>query len=897
MPRASAKVPPAATMSSQRIAVPRRASAPRSSSSVQARTSHPAMRTPVRSAPVRSQPSKRTQTRSASWKSAWRRLQPSKTTCSSSVAAKAARSMRQSRRTTWRRAPSLHSRPVMRHPRTATRRIWAPRASALARLTASSSASRSATLVRRASLRSALAMRTPVHDAPGSIRARSRSSAGGSSGRSGGSGGIGRRGRAIPWLIGPPLAVRSAGDASAAHRPDRRGSPPLGGALGRRALARDGGRHLAHARPAGAHGAPERPAAPARTDLPALRGADAALVHPRGGAAAGQDRRAPAGPPHLGDQHHRQARGRRARAARAPRGGPARDAGRDHRRGPRCRQGGHRGAQRRMLRHRRAPAARSRAPHRHPSCTEARRGRLHPVASGPPQIRGLPTISSPMAASTPTVPTTEAQWRAAYALGHERAVPFSTLSGLPIKPLYTEADLPDAAEIGLPGGYPFTRGVYPSMYRGRLWTMRQFAGFGTAEETNERFRYLLEHGQTGLSTAFDMPSLMGHDSDHARSLGEVGREGVAIATLDDMETLFEGIDLGDVTVSMTINAPAAMMLAFYVVAAEENGVPADRLGGTIQADILKEYIAQKEWCFPVDPAMRLLGDMMEWSTRHMPRWHPVSISGYHIREAGATAAQELAFTLKDGFTYVEEQMARGLDVDAFAPRLSFFFNAQIDFFEEIAKYRAARRIWARELRDTYGAKNPRSWLMRFHTQTAGVSLTAQQPLNNIARTAIEALAGVLGGTQSLHTNSYDEALALPSEEAVRVALRTQQVIAHETGVVNTIDPLGGSYYVEHLTSELERQAYEYFDRIERLGGVVAAIKENFFQAEIAEAAFRYQREVELGERVIVGVNRYQSEAEPEVEIHRVDPALEAEQASRVQTLRARRDPVAAESAL
>src|SRR6201994_4534000 len=323
----------------------------------------------------------------------------------------------------------------------------------------------------------------------------------------------------------------------------------------------------------------------------------------------------------------------------------------------------------------------------------------------------------------------------------DRGVPFTTLSGEAIAPLYTEEDLPADLEsaVGLPGQYPFTRGVYESMYRGRLWTMRQFAGFGTSEETNKRFHYLLEHGQTGLSTAFDMPSLMGHDSDHPRSLGEVGREGVAIDTLDDMETLFAGIDLGEVTVSMTINAPAAIMLAFYVVAAEENGVPADRLGGTIHADILKEYIAQKEWCFPVDPAMRLLGDMMEWSTRHMPRWHPVSISGYHIREAGSTAAQELAFTLKDGFTYVEQQIARGIDVDDFAPRLSFFFNAQIDFFEEIAKYRAARRIWARELRDTYGARNPRSWLMRFHTQTAGVSLTAQQPLNNIVRTAIEAL--------------------------------------------------------------------------------------------------------------------------------------------------------------
>src|SRR4051794_28173362 len=358
----------------------------------------------------------------------------------------------------------------------------------------------------------------------------------------------------------------------------------------------------------------------------------------------------------------------------------------------------------------------------------------------------------------------------------ERKDSFTTLSGEPIAALYTAADLPtdpDAA-IGLPGEYPFTRGVYDSMYRGRLWTMRQFAGFGTAEDTNERFRYLIDHGQTGLSTAFDMPSLMGHDSDSPRSLGEVGREGVAVDTVDDMQTLFGGIDLGEVSVSMTINAPAPIMLAYYVVAAERAGVPADRLAGTIQADILKEYIAQKEWAFPIDPAMRLLGDMMEWSTRNMPRWHPVSISGYHIREAGATAAQELAFTLKDGPPYVEEQVARGLDVDAFAPRLSFFFNAQIDFFEEIAKYRAARRIWARELRETYGAKNPRSWLMRFHTQTAGVSLTAQQPLNNIIRTAIEALAGVLGGTQSLHTNSYDEALALPTEDAVRIALRTQQ---------------------------------------------------------------------------------------------------------------------------
>ena len=503
-----------------------------------------------------------------------------------------------------------------------------------------------------------------------------------------------------------------------------------------------------------------------------------------------------------------------------------------------------------------------------------------------------------MATTThPAVPTTEAQWREAYALGRERDVPFATLSGLPIKPLYTEADLPDAGEIGLPGGYPFTRGVYPSMYRGQLWTMRQFAGFGTAEETNERFRYLLDHGQTGLSTAFDMPSLMGHDSDHPRSLGEVGREGVAIDTLDDMQTLFGGIPLGDVSVSMTINAPAAIMLAFYVVAAEEQGVPADRLAGTIQADILKEYIAQKEWCFPIDPAMRVLGDMIEWCSGHMPRWHPVSISGYHIREAGSTAAQELAFTLKDGLTYVEEAVERGLDVDDFAPRLSFFFNAQIDFFEEIAKYRAARRIWARELRETFGAKNPRSWLMRFHTQTAGVSLTAQQPLNNIVRTAIEALAGVLGGTQSLHTNSYDEALALPTEDAVRIALRTQQIIAHETGVTNTIDPLGGSYFVEAMTDELERQAYDYFAKIDELGGMVAAVKQNYPQREIADASYELQAEIDAGRRIVVGVNEYHQSDERPLELHRVDPAMEPKQIALVQAVRARRDGAAVQDTL
>jgi methylmalonyl-CoA mutase N-terminal domain/subunit len=482
---------------------------------------------------------------------------------------------------------------------------------------------------------------------------------------------------------------------------------------------------------------------------------------------------------------------------------------------------------------------------------------------------------------------------------------FRSLSGEPVRELYTPEDLPAgiggaADPVGRPGEYPFTRGIYESMYRGRLWTMRQFAGFGTSEETNERFHYLLDHGQTGLSTAFDMPSLMGHDSDHARSLGEVGREGVAVDTLDDMQTLFSGVDLGEVSVSMTINAPAAIMLAFYVVAAETDPAhPAgpERLSGTIQADILKEYIAQKEWCFPIDPAMRLCGDMIEWCTLRMPRWHPISISGYHIREAGSTAQQELAFTLKDGLTYVEQAIDRGLDVDDFAPRLSFFFNAQIDFFEEIAKYRAARRIWAREMRETFGARSPRSWQMRFHSQTAGVSLTAQQPLNNIVRTAIEALAGVLGGTQSLHTNSYDEALALPTEEAVTVALRTQQVIAHETGVTNTVDPLGGSYYVEALTDEMERRAYEYFGKIDELGGMVQAVKRNYPQREIADAAFTLQQEIDSGERLVVGVNSFVATDETPIPTLRVDPALERKQIGRLQAARAKRDGAEVERAL
>jgi methylmalonyl-CoA mutase, N-terminal domain len=476
---------------------------------------------------------------------------------------------------------------------------------------------------------------------------------------------------------------------------------------------------------------------------------------------------------------------------------------------------------------------------------------------------------------------------------------FSTISGIENEPLATPENIAIdyARDLGYPGEYPFTRGVYPSMYRGRLWTMRQFAGFGTAEETNARFHYLLDHGQTGLSTAFDMPTLMGYDSDHARSLGEVGREGVAVDSLADMEALFAGIPLGDVSTSMTINSPAAIVLAYYICVGEEQGVPRERLRGTAQTDILKEYIAQKEWIFPPEPSMRLVVDMIEFCAREMPLFHPVSISGYHIREAGSTAAQELAFTLADGFAYVEAAIERGLAVDDFAPRLSFFFNAHLDFFEEIAKYRAARRIWAREMRERYGARTARSLLMRFHTQTAGVSLTAQQPEVNIVRTALEALAAVLGGTQSLHTNSFDEALALPTEDAVRIALRTQQVIAHESGAVSTIDPLGGSYHLERLTNTLETQAYEYFERIDALGGVVAAIKENFFQREIAEASFRYQAEVESGKRVVVGVNRYVLSDEQPIPILKIDPALERKQIDGLKAVKAGRDPSTVEARL
>ena len=469
----------------------------------------------------------------------------------------------------------------------------------------------------------------------------------------------------------------------------------------------------------------------------------------------------------------------------------------------------------------------------------------------------------------------------------ERKEKFTTLSEVPIDPLYTAEDIEGfdpETQLAAPGEFPYTRGIHPTMYRSRLWTMRQFAGFGSAEDTNARFHYLLEHGQTGLSTAFDLPTLMGRDSDDALARGEVGREGVAVDTLADMEILFRGIPLDRVSTSMTINAPAAVIFCMYLAVAEKQGIPFERLEGTLQNDILKEYIAQKEWIYPPRPSMRIITDLMAYCSREVPKWNTISISGYHIREAGATAAQELAFTLADGFAYVEGCLQRGMDIDSFAPRLSFFFNAHIDFFEEIGKYRAARRIWARQLKDRYGAKNDRSLLMRFHTQTAGVSLTAQQPLVNIARTAIEAMAAVLGGTQSLHTNSYDEALALPTEEAARIALRTQQVILHETGAVHSADPLGGSWLVESMTDELERQAYDYFDRIDRLGGVVAALEQNFFQREIAEASYRYQQELETGVRRVVGVNAHTDGDEP-IEILKIPVEVEQRQVARLREVR------------
>ena len=495
--------------------------------------------------------------------------------------------------------------------------------------------------------------------------------------------------------------------------------------------------------------------------------------------------------------------------------------------------------------------------------------------------------------------TARDRWEEAYAANPERDAEFSTMSGIPIKPLYTPDDVEGSYEekLGYPGEYPYTRGVYPNMYRGRLWTVRQFAGYGDPEETNRRFKYLLDHGQHGLSVAFDMPTLMGLDSDSPLSLGEVGTEGVAVDSLEDMEKLFDGIPMGEISTSMTINAPAMVLLAMYVVAAEKQGVPPEDLAGTNQNDILKEYIAQKEWLFPPGPSMRVFKDMLVYSTGHMPKWNTVSISGYHIREAGSTAAQELAFTLSDGFAYVEAGTEAGLDVDDFAPRFSFFFNSHIDFFEEIVKFRAARRIWATVMKEKYGAKNEKSLLMRFHTQTAGVSLTAQEPHNNVARTAFEALAAILGGTQSLHTNSLDEALALPTEEAVRIAVRTQQIAALETGVANTIDPLGGSYFVEALTDEMERQAYEYFDQIDELGGVIPAIEQGFQMREIADASARYQRELEEQRRHMVNVNIYEPQEEQEVELHRVDPEVSRRQVENLKDLKQRRDNEQAERCL
>ncbi|TVP53599.1 MAG: methylmalonyl-CoA mutase [Gemmatimonadales bacterium] len=479
---------------------------------------------------------------------------------------------------------------------------------------------------------------------------------------------------------------------------------------------------------------------------------------------------------------------------------------------------------------------------------------------------------------------------------------FTSVSGREVEPLYTPLDRSDDQvyldELGLPGEYPFTRGPYPTMYRTRLWTMRQFAGFATAEETNERYHYLLRNGQTGLSVAFDFPTLMGYDSDHPRSLGEVGVCGVAISSLADMETLFDGIPLDKVSVSMTINGPAIILFCFYVAAAEKQGVSAEKLRGTVQNDILKEYQAQHAWVFPPEPALRAIIDMFEWCSDHAPKYNPISISGYHIREAGATAVQELAFTLRNGFEYVERGIERGLDVDSFAPRLSFFFDIHNDFFEEIAKLRAARRIWARRMKEVYGAKDPNSWRLRTHCQTAGVTLTAQQPENNIVRVAYQAMAAALGGTQSLHTNSMDETLALPTEKSVRIALRTQQILAHETGVPNTIDPLAGSYYVEALTDELEGEAEELFAEIEELGGVVPGIETGWFQREISNAAMRQQGEVESGQRVIVGLNDFTDGSEdPYIDTLKLDPGVEKRQRDRMVKLREERDDAAVERAL
>jgi methylmalonyl-CoA mutase N-terminal domain/subunit len=470
---------------------------------------------------------------------------------------------------------------------------------------------------------------------------------------------------------------------------------------------------------------------------------------------------------------------------------------------------------------------------------------------------------------------------------------FTTVSGVPIKPLYTEDDYEHQNyldEIGFPGEYPFTRGIHTNGYRGKIWTMRQFAGFGTPEDTNSRFKYLLEHGQTGLSVAFDLPTLMGWDADAQMSEGEVGICGVAISSLEDMEILFNGIPLDKVSTSMTINSPASMIFAFYLAVAKKQGVSFDKLRGTLQNDILKEYIAQKEFIFPPRPSMRIITDMIEYCTKEVPQWNPVSISGYHIREAGSTAVQELAYTLANGFAYIEACLERGMDIDSFAPRLSYFFNSHLDFFEEIAKYRAARRIFAKRMKEKYGAKNPRSWWLRFHTQTAGCTLTAQQPENNIVRTALQALAGVLGGTQSLHTNSMDETLALPSEKAVKIALRTQQLIAFETGVINTVDPLGGSYFVESLTNQMEKEANRIFDEIDSLGGVVQAIELGYFQKQIADSAYRYQKELERKEKIIVGVNEFVENGEKlDIPILQISTEVESRQKKRLAELRMSRN--------
>ncbi len=486
----------------------------------------------------------------------------------------------------------------------------------------------------------------------------------------------------------------------------------------------------------------------------------------------------------------------------------------------------------------------------------------------------------------------KAKWQEEAERAAERSGPFMTVSGRPVGALYTPLDtegLDYEKDLGFPGSYPYTRGVQSNMYRGRVWTMRQFSGFGDAFDSNRRYRYLLGQGQTGLSVAFDMPTIMGYDSDSERSLGEVGRCGVAIDTLEDMEILFDQIPLDQVTTSMTINGPAAILWCMYLANAEKQGIGLEKVGGTIQNDILKEYIAQKSWIFPPEPSMRLITDIFAFAADHVPRWNTISISGYHIREAGSTAAQELAFTLADGFAYVEAGIEAGLDVDRFAPRLSFFFNAHIDFFEEICKYRAARRIWSRRMKEKYGAKDERSLKMRFHTQTAGCSLTAQEPENNIVRTALEALSAVLGGTQSLHTNSMDEVLALPTEKAVKIALRTQQVIAYESGVANTSDPLAGSYYVEALTDQLEAEAETYFQKIDQLGGVIAAIDQGFFQQEIADAAYNYQRAVDSEDLVVVGVNRYNTGEKAQIDLLKIDPAVEEKQVKRLQQVKEKRD--------